>query len=59
MPHDANNRGREDAAQLDAEYKFDNSFFRSVKIGGRLSKRTERDLDNGYNWSALGRGIPT
>ncbi|MFL5239035.1 MAG: TonB-dependent receptor plug domain-containing protein [Rhizomicrobium sp.] len=56
MPHDANNRGREDAAQLDAEYKFDNSFFRSIKVGGRWAKRTERDLDNGFAWSALGRG---
>lgn len=56
MPHDANNRGKQDAANLDAEYKFENSFFRSVKFGGRWAKRTERDFDNGFNWSALGRG---
>ena len=56
MPHNENNKGRLDTAQLDAEYTFDNSFFRSVKVGGRYAKRTERDLSNGYNWTALGRG---
>ncbi|RYD25925.1 MAG: hypothetical protein EOP89_08135, partial [Lysobacteraceae bacterium] len=56
MPHNERNKGRLDAAQLDAEYKFDDSFFRSVKVGGRYAKRTERDLSNGYNWTALGRG---
>jgi TonB-dependent receptor len=53
QPHNNDSRGRMDAANLDAEFKFDNSFFRSVKVGGRLSKRTERDLDNGYAWAAL------
>lgn len=56
MPHNEDNQGSLDSASLDAEYKFDNSFFRSVKIGGRYSKRVERDLNNGYNWAALGRG---
>lgn len=56
MPHNENNKGRLDTAQLDAEYKFEDSFFRSVKVGGRYAKRTERDLNNGYNWAALGRG---
>lgn len=56
MPHNENNTGRLDAAQLDAEYKFDDSFFRSIKVGGRYAKRTERDYSNGYNWTALGRG---
>lgn len=56
MPHNENNTGRLDTAQLDAEYKFDNSFFRSIKLGGRYAKRTERDFQNGYNWTALGRG---
>ncbi|MBD8680106.1 TonB-dependent receptor [Sphingomonas sp. CFBP 13720] len=56
MPHNERNEGRLDTAQLDAEYKFDSSFFRSVKIGGRYAKRTERDLQNGYNWTPLGRG---
>jgi iron complex outermembrane receptor protein len=56
MPHNARNRGRQHAANLDLEYSFDDSFFRSVKIGGRWAERTERDLDNGFNWSALGRG---
>lgn len=56
MPHNENNKGRLDTAQLDLEYKFEDSFFRSVKVGGRYAKRTERDYNNGYNWAALGRG---
>jgi TonB-dependent receptor len=56
MPHNTRNRGKMTAGNLDAEYTFEDSFFRSVKVGARLSKRTERDLDNGFNWSALGRG---
>ncbi|MBB5728334.1 TonB-dependent receptor [Sphingomonas prati] len=56
MPHNERNKGRLDTAQLDAEYKFESSFFRSVKIGARYAERTERDLQNGYNWAALGRG---
>jgi iron complex outermembrane receptor protein len=56
MPHNENNKGRLDAANLDAEYTFDDSFLRSIKIGGRYADRTERDYQNGYNWSALGRG---
>lgn len=56
MPHDERNRGRLDAAQLDLEYKFEDSFFRSVKVGGRIAKRRERDQQNGYAWAALGRG---
>lgn len=56
MPHDERNRGTMDAVNLDAEYLFEDSFFRSVKVGGRWSERRERDLNNGYTWSALGRG---
>ena len=55
MPHAERNRGGMDSANLDAEYVFDDSFFRSVKVGGRWSERKERDLNNGYTWSALGR----
>jgi iron complex outermembrane receptor protein len=55
MPHDERNRGTMDAANLDLEYTFEDSFFRSVKIGGRWSDRSERDLNNGFTWSALGR----
>lgn len=56
MPHEEDNSGRLDSANLDLEYKFENSFFKSIKIGGRAAKRTERDYNNGYNWAALGRG---
>ena len=56
MPHNENNRGRLESANLDLEYTFEDSFFRSVKVGGRIARRTERDLNNGFNWAALGRG---
>lgn len=56
MPHNELDNGKSDAANLDAELSFDNSFLRSIKIGGRWSKRTERDLSNGYAWTALGAG---
>ncbi|MBO9622936.1 MAG: TonB-dependent receptor [Sphingomonas sp.] len=56
MPHNDDNKGRLDSANLDVEYEFDNSFFRSIKAGARYAERTERDFTNGYNWSALGRG---
>jgi len=56
MPHEEDNSGRLDSASLDLEYKFEDSFFKSIKIGGRAAKRTERDYNNGYNWAALGRG---
>jgi iron complex outermembrane receptor protein len=63
MPHNEDNRGTMSAANLDAEYKFeDDSFFKSVKIGGRWSDRKERDFNNGFTWTALGRGwtgVPT
>jgi hypothetical protein len=30
-------------------------FIKSLKFGGRWSNRTERDLNNGYAWAALGQ----
>jgi TonB-dependent receptor len=56
MPHDERNRGTMDSVDFDAEYMFEDSFFRSVKVGARWSERRERDLNNGFTWSALGRG---
>ena len=56
MPHNERNRGTMDAVNLDAEYTFEDSFFRSVKVGGRWSDRRERDLNNSFTWTALGRG---
>lgn len=57
MPHDEDNRGTLDSANLDAEYQFgDDSFFRAIKAGARWSDRRERDFNNGYTWTALGRG---
>ena len=62
MPHNERNRGTMDSVNLDAEYLFEDSFFKAVKVGGRWSERRERDLNNGYTWTALGRGwtgVPT
>lgn len=62
MPHNERNRGTMNAVNLDAEYVFEDSFFRAIKVGGRWSDRRERDLNNGYTWTALGRGwtgVPT
>lgn len=56
MPHNERNRGTMDSFNLDAEYTFEDSFFRAVKVGGRVSERRERDLNNGFTWTALGRG---
>ncbi|PZQ56520.1 MAG: hypothetical protein DI555_03950 [Novosphingobium pentaromativorans] len=56
MPHNNNNSGKMDSAQADLTYDIGEGFFKAVKVGGRWSKRTERDLDNGYAWSALGQG---
>lgn len=56
MPHNERNRGTMNAVNLDAEYVFEDSFFRAIKVGGRWSERRERDLNNGFTWSALGRG---
>ncbi|WP_315760275.1 TonB-dependent receptor [Sphingomonas sp. Y38-1Y] len=57
MPHNEDNRGTLNSANLDAEYQFeDDSFFRAIKAGARWSDRRERDFNNGYTWTALGRG---
>ncbi|WP_035033971.1 TonB-dependent receptor [Caulobacter sp. AP07] len=57
MDHNERNHGHLYAGNLDAEYKFsDDAFFRSLKVGVRYADRTERDLNSGYNWTALGRG---
>lgn len=57
MDHNERNHGHLYAGNLDAEYKFsDEAFFRSLKVGVRYADRTERDLNSGYNWTALGRG---
>lgn len=56
MPHNEDNTGKMDTANLDLEYQVGEGFFKSVKLGGRWSNRTERDFNNSYAWNALGRG---
>jgi hypothetical protein len=55
MPHDEDNRGKMDSVSLDLTYKVGDGFFKSVKLGGRWSNRTEHDLNNGFAWAALGQ----
>jgi hypothetical protein len=55
MPHDEDNRGKMDSVSLDLTYAVGDGFFKSVKLGGRWSKRTEHDLNNGFAWAALGQ----
>jgi TonB-dependent receptor len=57
MDHMERNRGKLYAANLDFEYNFEGEkFFRSLAFGGRYAERSERDNNNSYNWTALGRG---
>lgn len=56
MPHNEDNRGVMDAVNFDADLTFDDGFLKGIKVGGRWADRTERDLSNGYAWTALGAG---
>jgi len=56
MPHNEDNTGKMDAANLDLEYQVGEGFFKAVKLGARWADRTERDFNNSYAWNALGRG---
>ncbi|MDP9423587.1 MAG: TonB-dependent receptor [Pseudomonadota bacterium] len=56
MPHTEHNRGKLKTAQLDTDYELGEGFFKSIKVGARWADRKERDLNNGFSWSALGRG---
>jgi iron complex outermembrane recepter protein len=57
MDHMERNRGTLYAGNLDFAYDFEGEqFFRGVEFGARYAERSERDNNNGYNWTALGRG---
>ncbi|MDF0544323.1 TonB-dependent receptor [Sphingobium sp. H39-3-25] len=46
--------GKDTTARIDAEYKFDASFLKSVKVGGRFADRRNRAIDTGYRYTGLG-----
>jgi TonB-dependent receptor len=57
MDHKEQNHGHLFAANMDLQYQLSaDGLFRSVQFGARYADRTERDLNSGYNWTALGRG---
>lgn len=54
--HEPKNKGKMLAGHLDAEFKVsDGGFLRSITIGGRLARRTEKDNFAGTYWSPLGQ----
>jgi TonB-dependent receptor len=54
--HEPKNKGTMLAGNLDAEYKIsDEGFLRSITVGGRVAKRTEKDNFAGTYWAPLGQ----
>jgi len=52
--HEPNNKGTMLAGHLDVEYKVsDDEFLRSLTVGGRVAKRTEKDDFLGTYWAPL------
>ena len=53
--HDPKNIGKMLAGHIDVEYKVsDSGFLRSITVGARAAKRTEKDNFEGTYWAALG-----
>nr|WP_242154699.1 TonB-dependent receptor [Sphingomonas sp. BAUL-RG-20F-R05-02] len=56
---DLNNaRGKDKTGRLDAEYRFDGGFLRSIKAGLRYADRSNRFSDTGYRYIGLS-GVPS
>jgi TonB-dependent receptor len=54
--HEPKNKGTMLAGHLDLEYKIsDGGFLRSITIGARVAKRTEKDNFAGTYWAPLGQ----
>ena len=53
MEDRSKNYGQEAQVNLDAEYKLNSGFIKSIKAGVRGDIRTEEDNDTGYNWQGL------
>lgn len=53
MDHLEDNEADEWSWRGDVEYKFDDSFLKSIKLGGRWSNRNAITRQTGYNWAAL------
>ncbi len=54
MDHNMNNSGQENAIYLDGSYRVsDSKFIHAVKVGLKITDRTENDWETPYNWKAL------
>ena len=54
--HEPNNKGRMLAGHLDLEYRVsDSGFLRSITVGARAARRTEKDDFVGTYWAPLGQ----
>jgi TonB-dependent receptor len=54
--HEPNNKGKMLAGHLDLEYKVsDGGFLRSITVGARAARRTEKDNFVGTYWAPLGQ----
>ncbi|KHK92901.1 TonB-dependent receptor [Novosphingobium malaysiense] len=53
MDHLEDNEADQWAWRGDAEYRFDNSFLKSIKVGARWTDRHAITRQTGYNWSVL------
>jgi TonB-dependent receptor len=50
--------GNDKSFRLDAEYRFDSGFLRSIKTGFRYSNRTNDYDDTGYRYTGVAPGLP-
>jgi len=54
--HEPKNKGKMLAGHLDVEYKVsDGGFLRSITVGARVAKRTEKDNFAGTYWAPMGQ----
>lgn len=53
MDHLEDNEAHEWSGRADVEYKFDEGFLRSLKVGGRYTDRNAITRQTGYNWAEL------
>lgn len=53
MDHQDDNEAKELAWRTDLTHSFDSGFFRSFKLGVRLTDRDATSIDTGYNWKPV------
>lgn len=54
MDHAEDSDGNSDAVRLDLDYSFpDNSFLKSIRVGGRIADRDQTARFSTYNWGVL------